>query len=420
MAVTSFESTQASLSELVENGTITEQDASQALKDSIASGFTAEFGQQPDGTFSPNTTIAQQDAFGSIFFQNLSNTPAFQQIMRDIASGIITTEAQVRRALIDRRITRADETNQLESIVAFVRSTGQLGSPAPAGEQFTEEQRDDFAFFEGVPFGTSAGTGAGVLATPVQASPMDDIINAFVARQYDANEALRRLLALEVDEAVAKSFLEATGLVVFPRDDLITNPELDGPQPGLVIDQSGNTVADPQGARFGRFSQYLNSLGLGATGGGFGGDFQRDQFDNFSGVFNLANQFQPVIGGNTGSFQDALNRGRTSAGQIRDTAADILRGLYAAGGDRRADQFLRFGVTGFDDVTGAASRDVSQADQRRLIELGLGPQVGALAARYIGRDLERTEDQFALQSSQGTAGATNFLDFLRNKYNLNF
>lgn len=175
-------------------------------------------------------------------------------------------------------------------------------------------------------------------------------------------------------------------------------------------------------AAYGPFQQYLAARGLPAVGGGPAAQYQRNLYDTMRNIYALRQKFFPITKEAPGLWEDyaRADQGRPlSMNDFTWRAGDIMRDLYAAGPQRRAEEGLRFGITGFDPDTEAEERDITQQEQQELMSLALRPYLGGLGARMFSRRLPQQEQQFLEQQRLGTAaGQGGFLEYLRDKYGL--
>lgn len=181
---------------------------------------------------------------------------------------------------------------------------------------------------------------------------------------------------------------------------------------------------------FGRFTQFLNARGLGASGGGPAGAFGRGLFgqtqdlfdlqDKARGLFQDPEEFGPQLPAPSFAQFLATQGGQGTSG-LRSGAANLLSRILGVGADERTARGFGFGNE-FDaeglQVTGADREGLSISDQNAFLGSGLRQQFGRLGGAHITGRLGTERDIFSQRQSQGTATAPSFLDFLRNKYGI--
>ena len=169
--------------------------------------------------------------------------------------------------------------------------------------------------------------------------------------------------------------------------------------------------------KYGPYTQYLQHLGLGATGGGPAGAYQRGLFELFYDLYRLEGFFSPVTGRDPGSFGQYLINQPSGSKDIDERAEEILTSLFDAGVEGRTAAKRRFGVLGYDPA-GNPVREVSEQNERDLLSLALRRQFGRLGTAHLVNRLDTERNIYSQRQAQGTATAPSFLDFLRNKYGI--
>ena len=356
-------------------------------------------------------------------------------VQEDIDKGLYTwiQGEQILNAALAPAPTPATDEVVVDDVVSGVAQGTIAGTTSTTGSTGTTS-------------GTTSTTGGSTL-TPEQ--QRTQILNDFKARSINSGDAERLLIATGMTQADARQMLSNTGLIRYATDTVIaadvvdsgssggsnevvdsgpSQAEIDAELQRLAALAESNTVAGPEdpGAEFGRLNQYLNALGIGATGGGPAGAYQRSLFNPLERLYGLDQGITSGLqglegfeGATVGPFGQYLNRGQNSAAQIYGRAGDLLRSLYAAGGAERADRGLTFGSEVAEPGESLInSSGISTQAQQQLFNLALRPRFGAAgASRFAGR-LGTERDIFTQQQSLGTNQSGNFLDYLRNKYGL--
>ena len=204
---------------------------------------------------------------------------------------------------------------------------------------------------------------------------------------------------------------------------------------GITIDPNGQIVDPPpivppsnpvsaSGPEFGPYTQYINARGLGATGGGPAGAYQRSLYGPTRELYELEGGFDSPLsrlpGAETRTFGDYLLNRDGTPGDIYGRARELLGSLYGLGGAGRTERGLTFG-RGFDDDGNAFATDAggfTGDQQQNLLRLGLRPSLGTVGGPAIAGRLPTEQAIFSQRQSQGTNTATNFLDYLSTKYDL--
>ena len=172
------------------------------------------------------------------------------------------------------------------------------------------------------------------------------------------------------------------------------------------------------GAEFGPFQQYLNAIDVGVTGGGPVGAYQRSLYDPTQRLHGLEQGFAGVTGATPGPFGNYILENQTDPGALYGRAGEILRSLYAAGQTGREEFGATFGDQFGEPLENLRGEPVPTTQQQTLFDLALRPQFGARGARQFAGRLPIERQLFTERQSQGTNTATNFLDYLRDKYDL--
>lgn len=178
----------------------------------------------------------------------------------------------------------------------------------------------------------------------------------------------------------------------------------------------GAGTGEEPNVEYGPFTQYLRSRNLRATGGGPAGAYRRSLFDPYASLYGLEAAedapFSRLPGGVTRTFGDyLLNRGGAPK-DIYGGARDILKQLYALGQTGREERSLDFGTGGeYEDI-------VPEKQQNALFRLGLRPFFGSAGGPALAGRLPTEREIYSERRAAGAAVPGNFLDYLRDKYNL--
>ena len=171
----------------------------------------------------------------------------------------------------------------------------------------------------------------------------------------------------------------------------------------------------PNGVAYGPFTQYLQRLGIGATGGGPAGGYLRSLYDPLQSLYAQEQIYAPLMGSTPGGWGDYLGEGYTGVPRtMYDRARQILRQLMATPYEKRAEMGLTWEPTYPEG--GGEGREVSQSSQQALLQQALAPIWGYGGAGRFQQRLP-VEEQIWLQRKAEGEGKS-FLEWLRDKYNL--
>lgn len=213
---------------------------------------------------------------------------------------------------------------------------------------------------------------------------------------------------------------QPTGTSTNNNFDLLMNG---GPEMASLGTQNNLNLED----QYDQYTSYLNKLGIGTKD--YWNPYQKWQEQQFQPLSNMYNVYQrlsqptsPFAGRFSpfGSFADYASPSISDPSARYSQAAQMLNAIFGATPDQRAEANSTYEPFQTVDSLGLASGkmdDNNIGELQQLIALAARQKYGNVGARWMANNVGRDQQRWTSLNAAGQDNGT-FLDYLRNRYNL--